>query len=455
MQFDPGAQYVLTFTARKISGDNPRFAFYYDDGTSTTKIYNNTDEPETYSITSSLGKEIARVGHTYGSNGVNRLYELKLQKVIETSVTIETSLSTNGGTSWGAWQQATNGGSIPGIVADMDLSNAKLKTRATLETEDTSVTPALESLSISLTGEKKGIITIDYLNDRLQPVIKFQSREITVNFPLGILLLNSPTRKDRKNAVYREIECYSKLQILQEDKFGERYFIPAGTKYTTAISQIISSAGETKINIVPSSDTLQTDKEYDIEMSKLQIVNELLNEINYNSLRVDVNGYFVSEPYVLPVDREIEYEYIDNELSVIVPEVMEELDLFNVPNVFVRYLNNPERPPLRSVYTNDNPDSITSTVSRGRNIVDIRPVEDIASQEALDEMARRDAFNASQVYGHVEFETAIMPFHDYLNCLFLRYRPLGIEDKYIETSWSIECRAGGRMQHTVRKVVNI
>lgn len=314
---------------------------------------------------------------------------------------------------------------------------------------------SLSSLKLSANIQIKEDADIDYLNDRIQPVIKFQKGETVLSFPMGILLLNSPTRKDRKNAVYREIECYSKLQILQEDKFGERYFIPAGTKYTTAISQIISSAGETKINIVPSSATLQTDKEYDIEMSKLQIVNELLNEINYNSLRVDVNGYFVSERYVLPVDREIEYEYIDDELSVIVPEMMEELDLFNVPNVFVRYLNNPERPPLRSVYTNDNPDSITSTVSRGRNIVDIRAVEDIASQEALDELTRRDAFNASQVYGHVEFETAIMPFHGYLNCLFLRYQPLGIEDKYIETSWSIECKAGGRMQHTVRKVVNI
>ncbi|MCK9267852.1 MAG: hypothetical protein M0P14_03950 [Alkaliphilus sp.] len=314
---------------------------------------------------------------------------------------------------------------------------------------------SLSSLKLSANIRIKEDVDIDYLNDRIQPIIKFQKGEAVLSFPLGILLLNSPTRRDRKNAVYREIECYSKLQILQEDKFGERYFISASTNYTTAVSQIITSAGETKINIVPSTAILQTDKEYDIEMSKLEIINELLSEINYNSLRVDVDGYFISGPYVLPVDRQIEYEYIDDELSVIVPEVLEELDLFNVPNVFVRYLNNPERPPLRSVYINDNPDSITSTVSRGRNIVDIRAVEDVASQEALDDLTRRDAFNASQVYGHVEFETAIMPFHGYMNCLFLRYQPLGIEDKYIETSWSIDCRAGGKMQHTVRKVVNI
>lgn len=72
----------------------------------------------------------------------------------DTSLKVETSLSTDSGETWGAWQQATNGGSIPGIVPDMDLSNAKLKTRATLETEDTSVTPALNNLTINLTGEK-------------------------------------------------------------------------------------------------------------------------------------------------------------------------------------------------------------------------------------------------------------------------------------------------------------
>lgn len=314
---------------------------------------------------------------------------------------------------------------------------------------------SLSSLKASANIKMKEDLTVDYLNDRIQPLIIFRKGSKEVKFPLGIFLLNSPKRNDIDKAVYREIECYSKLQILSEDMFGERYFIPAGTNYIAAVAQIISSSGETKINLVPSSASTNVDKEYDIEMTKLQIINELLQEVNYYSLNVDREGYFISSPYILPVDRQVEYEYIDNEISVIGQGASEELDLFNVPNVFVRYLDNPERSPLRSVYENNNVDSISSTVNRGRRVVNIRSVDDISSQGALNDLTIRDAYNASQVYGHFEFETAIMPMHDYLDCLYLRYKPLGIDDKYIETSWSIECKAGAMMKHKSRKVVNI
>lgn len=314
---------------------------------------------------------------------------------------------------------------------------------------------SLSTLRASANVKMKEDLTVDYLNDRIQPFCIFRKGNQEIRFPMGIFLLNSPKRGDNDSTVYREIECYSKLQILSQDMFGERYFIPAGTNYIAAVAQIISSSGETKINLDPYSAVTPVDKEFDIEMSKLNIINELLKEINYNSLNVDRDGYFISSPYVLPVDREIEYEYIDDEISVISPGAFEELDLFNVPNVFVRYLNNPERPPLRSVYENDNPDSITSISSRGRRIVDIRAVDDISSQGALDDLTIRDAYNASQIYGHLEFETAIMPFHDYLDCIYLRYQPLGISGKYIETSWSIHCKAGAKMKHRARKVVNI
>lgn len=67
-----------------------------------------------------------------------------------TTVTVETALSLDGGSTYGTWQEATNGGSIPGITAGTDLSNARLKIRETLSTTDTSKTPQLHSLSICI-----------------------------------------------------------------------------------------------------------------------------------------------------------------------------------------------------------------------------------------------------------------------------------------------------------------
>lgn len=294
---------------------------------------------------------------------------------------------------------------------------------------------------------------VDYLNDRIQPWVDITSMGKTISFPMGVFILNSPKRADEDNVIFREIEAYDKLQILEEDSFEERYFIPKGENYVNAISSIIMSAGETSIQITPTNLTIQTDREFDLEMTKLDIVNQLLEELNYYSLRVDVDGKYVSEPYIEPAYKPVEYSYKTDDLSVITKGATEDVDLYNVKNVFIVYVDNPDKPPMRSIYVNDNPSSITSTVSRGRRLTDVRRLEDIADQIALDSFTRRIAINATNIYSHINFNTAIMPMHDYLDTLELVYSPLGTSDIYQETSWQIDLEVGGEMKHTVRKVV--
>ena len=262
---------------------------------------------------------------------------------------------------------------------------------------------------------------INWLSDRIRPIFCLQMPDGGwVEWPLGVFLLSSPTRKDENGQIKRSIEAYDGSLILKEDKFTDRYFIPAGTKYTTAVIDILNAAGIWKINILDHPGTLATDLEFEIGTTKLFAVNELLAAINYTSLWVDENGYFVAQPYVLPTGRDPEYEYRTNDLSIIHPGGTEELDLFGVPNLWVRYVSNPDREiVLRSEYINDLSTSPTSTINRGRTIVDIDSVEDIFDQATLDEYTKRIAYNASQVYGKFNFATALMPHHSYYNCLFV------------------------------------
>lgn len=78
------------------------------------------------------------------------------------TVTIETAVSTDNGSTWSDWATATNGGSIPGITTGMDLSSAQLKCRQTLSTTDTSVTPQLHSLTITVREQSliSGVYTV-------------------------------------------------------------------------------------------------------------------------------------------------------------------------------------------------------------------------------------------------------------------------------------------------------
>ena len=136
---------------------------------------------------------------------------------------------------------------------------------------------------------------------------------------------------------------------------------------------------------------------------------------------------------------------------------MQEIDLFNVPNVFVRVSNNSAiNPPLRAQYVNDNPDSILSTIRRDREIVDYKQVDNVVDSNTLFAITKKDCYNASDIYEHIEIETAININHWYLNLVSLNLKTYGIDDNYVETSWNIDnLKAGGRMKHKLRRVIRV
>ena len=298
---------------------------------------------------------------------------------------------------------------------------------------------------------------VDWLSNRIRPVFCLQMFDGKwIEWPLGVFLVSSPTRKDENRKIKRDIEAYDASLILKEDRFTDRYRIAAGAKYTTAIKDILNSAGIWKMSIPDHFGTLSVDKEFEIATTKLQAVNQLLSEINYTSLWVDETGYFISGAYQLPSTKEAEYEYRNNDLSIIHPGATEELDLFSVPNVWVRYVSNPDKTvSLRSVYTNGLSASPTSTVNRGRSIVDIDTVDDIYDQATLDAYTIRQAYNSSQVYGKFDFSTALMPHHSFYNCLFLAHTDFGISNKYMESSWTMPLQSDGAMIHSCRRVIQI
>jgi hypothetical protein len=276
-----------------------------------------------------------------------------------------------------------------------------------------------------------------------------------VEFPLGVFLLAAPTRKLEGGRIIRDVDAFDGLLVLRDDKFESRHFIAKDTNYKEAVTAILQSAGVTAFNIADTAETLSVDKEFEPGREKLFAINELLGAINFVPIHVDVNGYYTSYAYRSPSVRAAEYVYADDRESIITNDTEEELDLTSIPNRWVVTVSNPEQVPLTSVYTNDNPDSLTSTVNQGRVITDFREIEEMASQEALDAYVERIAFDASQVFGKLKFSTALNPLHDYADVLQMNLSGLNIKDKYSETSWTMPLRSGALMTHEVRKVVQI
>lgn len=300
---------------------------------------------------------------------------------------------------------------------------------------------------------------INYLQDRIKPWARLHlppyGSSDWVEWPQGVFLLSTPERQvDDVGIVTREVQGYDSLQVYDEEAVTDRYTIDAGDVYTTEISTLLGSVAK---NIAASSATLPATREWEPGTSKLRIINDLLDALNYESLSADEDGVLTARPYVAPSGRAHETTYADDQFSVIDQKMKQTIDLFGVPNQWVVVVSQPDRPVLTSTYTNNNPASPTSTVSRQRTITDFRTNSDAADQATLDALVERIAFEASQVYEVVDFTTAIMPIHSGNDVYRLTRSDLAINAKYGEHSWSLPLSAGSgaRMRHTARRVVSV
>ena len=306
------------------------------------------------------------------------------------------------------------------------------------------------SCSLTIIEDKE----IDFASERLRPYMKLKTETGMLVYPLGVFLMSSPQRQAQGGAVKRTVECYDKMQILNDDRFDTRYTVPAGKSYTAAVANIVLSAGINMVNIAPSQLETVTALEFPIGTSKLAACNELLAAINYYPLYADSYGVVRSKAYELPDGRSIDAFYATDKASIIQPGAQEELDIFGAPNKIVRYLENAERQFMISSVTNDDPNSKLSTVSRGRVITDIASVSDIANQGTLDAYVAR-VMAESKVYQKIVFETLNMPNHEYNDCLYIEDKELDIAGKYTEISWEMDLWTGGRMKHQCRKAVGL
>lgn len=301
----------------------------------------------------------------------------------------------------------------------------------------------------------RDISDINYIDERIKPYFKVKlPTGDYARFPLGVYLIESPTRNTDGRRVYRSVSAYDKSVILKEDKFETRYRVAKNITYTAAVAQILGSTGMTASYISPSSLQVPVDIEFDAGTSKLSAINELLKAINYTPLHFDFGGHAVASEYVAAEDRLIEYTYQTGPASIVHPEASESLDAFNVPNVITRYLESPERGVMTATYVNEDVRSLLSVTNRGRRIVDVRKVDDIANQTTLNNYVKRCALEQA-VYQTVTFNSALMPHHDYQSCLFLKNDMLGVNAKYIEMNWRMELKIGGAMRHVCRKGVTL
>lgn len=263
----------------------------------------------------------------------------------------------------------------------------------------------------------------------------------------GIFLVSSPSSAKKVGMQNIDVTCYSLLWPLKADGPDYRYFVPQGTNAANEVKRILDKFDIPYI-ITDSEKTTSKGIEWEIGKSYLDIINDLLESINYTSLYITLEGTLKAVPYILPSKRKVEIIYDEDDvLNILEPTLKSELDLFNVPNKFVRYVNDPVLD-LKATYINTI--GITGTETTGITTTSFEAVE-ASDYDTLYEICKKAAETATSVYHKLTFYTAINLQHLFMNCIQVNL--LGVNTKVVETSWELELKSGGSMEHNVREVI--
>lgn len=303
-------------------------------------------------------------------------------------------------------------------------------------------------LKMSMRGTfKKYSDDINFLSDRLRPVMIINGKE----YPLGVYVVTTETELLSGGVNLMEIEAYSLLYLAQRKRIEERLSIAAGTNYITQIIALLNVCGINDIEADASDFVFSSVREdWDIGTSYLEIINQLLDEINYNPAWINLNGVVRLTKYAMPTITNVQHTYSAGEYSEIEGNYSRTTDRYGKYNVFRVTCENPDmEEPMVAIAENNSVDSPFSTLYIGRILYN-EQVDNIPSQSALQDYADKLRNQSMQETETIEFYTAPSPDHTAYDVVALDNGKLaGI---YMEMEWRLPMSPDARMTHKARRI---
>lgn len=304
-------------------------------------------------------------------------------------------------------------------------------------------------LKTSISGTFHAYHDIDFGSQRLRVIVNLNGDE----YPMGTYCITSERKSHSGGADYINVEGYSLLYLTQQSRIESRLFFAKNTLYTAAIEELLIGSGITDYDITPSPLRLATDREdWEIGASRLEIINQLLTEISYNTAYPDNAGKIICEPASEISADNIDHVYTADAYSIIGPDYTAEGDLHGKRNVFMAICSHPEFDgPLVAVSENNAEGCPYNIDSIGRRLHTVK-VSNTASQESLqmyaDNLRMRSLMSAEEV----SYETAINPEHSVFDVVALNNGNL--QGVYAETSWSMTLSGAAMMTHRAQRALS-
>lgn len=266
---------------------------------------------------------------------------------------------------------------------------------------------------------------------------------ITEKFPLGTFLIQTPSTSFDGKIKKVSVDAYTPLLELKENPPPLGYSVLKDTNIMSMAYQLVRE--HARAPVVPTECTTNLFFDFVAETSDTWItfLTDLIANAKYE-FALDELGRILFAPKQDTASLQPTWTYNDDNSSILYSDVSLDHDLYGIPNVVeVVYSNNGESYYARVV--NDDENSPTSTVSRGREIVYRNTNPSISgnpTEEYIQEYAEQLLKELSSPEYTVTYTHGYCPVR-LGDCVRLNYNRSGLRDvKAKVISQSIKCEPG-------------
>lgn len=272
---------------------------------------------------------------------------------------------------------------------------------------------------------------------------------ITQRVPLGTHLVQTPSVNFNGKATSISMDAYTPLIELKGNLPPIGYSLLKGTPIMETASRICMENMRAPVVVTTTDDTLDTNFVSNLDDNWLTFNSDLIAKAKYK-FDLDGMGQVMFAPKQDIASLRSVWTYTDNNSSILHPEVTNDRDLYDIPNIVeVVYSTNAGYRVSRVV--NDDPNSPVSTVSRGWTKVhrDTNPsFAGVPAQEQIDEYARQLLRDLSCLEHTITYTHGYCPVR-VGDCVTLNYgRAKLVNVRAKVTSQSIKCKTGCSVEET-------
>ena len=262
-------------------------------------------------------------------------------------------------------------------------------------------------------------------------------------YPLGTYLIQTPSSKfDGKNKIV-SVDAYTPLLELKENPPPIGYSVLKDTNIMETAYKITKEQARAPVVAAACTETLFSDFVANTDDTWMTFLNDLMTNAKY-TFALDELGRILFSPKQDMASLQPVWTFDDSNSSILYPEINMDYDLYGIPNVVEVIYSSDDRCYYSRV-VNDDSNSPTSTVSRGREIIH-RVTEPILYGNPTDEQVNEYAVRLLRSLSSIEY--TVNYSHGYCpvkigDCVRLNYSKAGLNGiKAKVISQSIKCEPG-------------